>query len=76
MLKLKGLGGHTRGALGSPRKERKPHLEQLRVGMIGEWSHISAVGFSVDCFNIVEFYVRLRLRKNLLEGRISFLTRS
>ena len=25
--------------------------------MIGEWSHISAVGFSVDCFNIVEFYV-------------------
>ena len=43
--------------------------------MIGEWSHISAVGFSVDCFNIVELYVPLRLRTNFLEGRISFLTR-
>ena len=51
----------------------KPHLEQLRVGMIGEWSHNSAVGFSVECLNIEECYVRLRLRRNLLEGRISFL---
>ena len=41
--------------------------------MIGEWSHISAVGFSVDCLNIEKCYVRLRLRRNLLEGRISFL---
>ena len=51
----------------------KPHLEQLRVGMIGEWSHNSAVGLSVECLNIEECYVRLRLRRNLLEGRISFL---
>ena len=56
----------------SPKRKLASFGTAYRVGMIGEWSHISAVGFSVDCFNIVELYVPLRLRRNFWKAELVF----